>query len=182
MATRMFGEFMGTMVLILMGNGVVAGVLLRKSKAEDAGWMAITTGWALAVMAGVFTAIACGSPDAHLNPAVTLGVAVSTGDFSKLAPYVAAQMPGAMAGAHAGVAALPAALAGDAGARSQAGLLLHVAGHPAAARPTCCSEIIGHVRSGAGGGGDLLESGGGRRTGRRGWDHTWWAAWCGASA
>jgi len=90
---------MGTMVLILMGNGVVAGVLLRKSKAEDAGWMVIATGWALGVMAGVFTAIACGSADAHLNPAVTLGFAVSTGDFSKVGPYFVAQMLGAMVGA-----------------------------------------------------------------------------------
>jgi glycerol uptake facilitator protein len=99
MATRMLGEFMGTMVLVLMGNGVVAGTLLRRSKGENGGWIAITTGWALAVMTGVFTAMACGSPDAHLNPAVTLGFAVSTGDFSKLAPYVAAQMLGALAGA-----------------------------------------------------------------------------------
>jgi len=99
MDKRLLGEFMGTMVLILMGNGVVAGVLLRKSKAEDAGWMVIATGWALGVMAGVFTAIACGSPDAHLNPAVTLGFAVSTGDFSKVGPYFVAQMLGAMVGA-----------------------------------------------------------------------------------
>jgi glycerol uptake facilitator protein len=99
MATRMFGEFMGTLVLVLMGNGAVAGVLLRESKAENAGWMAIATGWALAVMTGLFTALACGSPDAHLNPAVTLGFAVSTGDFSKLAPYIAAQTLGALAGA-----------------------------------------------------------------------------------
>ena len=99
MDKRLVGEFMGTMVLILMGNGVVAGVLLRKSKAEDAGWMVIATGWALGVMAGVFTAIACGSADAHLNPAVTLGFAVSSGDFSKVGPYFVAQMLGAMAGA-----------------------------------------------------------------------------------
>ncbi len=58
----MFGEFLGTLVLILLGNGVVASVLLRKSKAEGAGWMVITTGWAFAVMAGVFTAVACGAP------------------------------------------------------------------------------------------------------------------------
>jgi glycerol uptake facilitator protein len=95
---EMFGEFMGTMVLILLGNGVVAGVLLRKSKAEDAGWMVITTGWALAVMCGVFTAIACGGPG-HLNPAVTLAAAVISGDFSKLGPYVLAQILGALAGA-----------------------------------------------------------------------------------
>jgi glycerol uptake facilitator protein len=86
------------MVLILMGNGVVANVLLKKSKGEGAGWMAISTGWALAVMTGVFTAIACGS-EGHLNPAVTLGAAVQSGDFSKVVWYTAAQMAGAMAGA-----------------------------------------------------------------------------------
>src|SRR5450756_2999517 len=97
MASKLFGEFMGTMVLILMGNGAVANMLLKRSKAEGAGWMAITTGWAFAVMTGVFTAIACGSPDAHLNPAVTLGFAVKTGDFSLLAPFAVAQLLGAMA-------------------------------------------------------------------------------------
>jgi glycerol uptake facilitator protein len=89
---------MGTMVLILLGNGVVAGALLKQSKAENAGWIAITAGWAFAVMCGVFTALACGSPDGHLNPAVTLGVAVKTGNFSKLLPYSIAQILGAMAG------------------------------------------------------------------------------------
>jgi glycerol uptake facilitator protein len=95
----LFGEFMGTLMLILLGNGVVAGVLLKKSKAENAGWVAITAGWGLAVMCAVFTAIACGSTDAHLNPAVTLGFAISSGDFSKLVPYIAAQLLGAIAGA-----------------------------------------------------------------------------------
>ena len=99
MDKRLFGEFMGTMVLVLMGNGVVANVLLRKSKAEGAGWMVIATGWALAVMSGIFTAVACGSADANLNPAVTLASAISSGDFSKLLPYALAQTLGAMAGA-----------------------------------------------------------------------------------
>ena len=99
MLAKCFGEFMGTLVLILLGDGVVAGVLLKRSKAEGAGWMVITTGWAFAVMAGVFTAIACGSSDAHLNPAVTMGFAVSSGQFAKLAPYSVAQMAGAFAGA-----------------------------------------------------------------------------------
>src|SRR5512133_39683 len=95
---RVLGEFMGTMVLLLLGNGVVANVLLRKSKAEGAGWMVITAGWAFGVMCGVFTAMAVGSPDAHLNPAVTIGAAVNTGDWSKLVPYSIAQVLGAMAG------------------------------------------------------------------------------------
>jgi len=89
---------MGTMVLILMGNGAVANVLLKKSKAEGSGWMVIATGWALGVMAGVFTAIAFGG-EGHLNPAVTLGAAIASGDFSKLAWYTTAQVTGAMAGA-----------------------------------------------------------------------------------
>jgi glycerol uptake facilitator protein len=98
MEKQMFGEFLGTMILILMGNGVVAGVLLRKSKAENAGWMVIATGWAFAVMTGVFTAIACGAPG-HLNPAVTLASAVASGDFHNVLPYTLAQILGAIAGA-----------------------------------------------------------------------------------
>ena len=94
-----FGEFMGTLVLILLGDGVVAGVLLKRSKAESSGWLVITSGWAFAVMCGIFTAIACGSPQAHLNPAVTLGVAVSSGDFSHLLPFLLAQVGGAIVGA-----------------------------------------------------------------------------------
>jgi glycerol uptake facilitator protein len=94
----LLGEFLGTMVLILLGNGVVAGVLLKGTKAEGSGWMAITAGWAFAVMVGVFTAIACGSSDAHLNPAVTLGFAVRGGDFSKVGPYFVAQLLGGLVG------------------------------------------------------------------------------------
>ena len=55
MTSPFLGEFLGTAVLILLGNGVVAGVVLKKSKAEASGWIVITAGWALAVMAGVFT-------------------------------------------------------------------------------------------------------------------------------
>src|SRR5580704_9054187 len=92
-------EFLGTLVLILLGDGVVCAVLLKRSKAEGSGWMVITAGWALAVMAGVFTAIACGSSDAHLNPAVTIGFAMRSGNFEKVLPYVAAQLLGAIVGA-----------------------------------------------------------------------------------
>jgi len=95
----MLGEFLGTAILILLGDGVVAGVLLKGSKGENAGWLAITAGWAFAVVAGVFTALACGSPDAHLNPAVTLGFAVISGDFSKVVGYSLAQFAGAFVGA-----------------------------------------------------------------------------------
>jgi glycerol uptake facilitator protein len=99
MASPLVGEFMGTMVLVLLGDGVVANVLLKHTKAEGAGWMVITSGWAFAVMAGVFTAVACGSRDAHINPAVTLGFAVSSGAFTKVVPYAIAQLLGAFAGA-----------------------------------------------------------------------------------
>ena len=99
MTSPFLGEFLGTMMLILLGDGVVAGVLLKRSKAEGSGWMVITAGWAFAVMAGVFTAVACGSSDAHLNPAVTLGFAIRAGSFGKCLPYFGAQMLGAIAGA-----------------------------------------------------------------------------------
>lgn len=99
MHSHLLGEFLGTAILILMGNGVVANVLLHKSKAEGGGWMVIATGWAFAVMCGIFTAVACGDPDAHLNPAFTLGMAFASGDFGKLALYIPAQLAGAMLGA-----------------------------------------------------------------------------------
>ena len=74
-------------------------MLLKRSKAEGGGWIVITAGWAFAVMAGVFTAIACGSSDAHLNPAVTIGFAVRDSDFAKFTPYLLAQLLGGIAGA-----------------------------------------------------------------------------------
>ena len=94
------GEFMGTLVLVLLGTGVCAGVTLRKSYAADAGWMVITTGWALGVLCGVLVAQAFGSPGAHLNPAVTPGpAAVTSGNYSQVPYYWSAQMLGAMSGA-----------------------------------------------------------------------------------
>lgn len=99
MHSAWMGEFLGTMILILLGDGVVAAVLLKRSKAEGSGWMVITTGWAFAVMAGVFTSVACGSSDAHLNPAVTLGFAVRGGNFQNVLPYLTAQVAGALVGA-----------------------------------------------------------------------------------
>jgi glycerol uptake facilitator protein len=93
------GEFVGTAILILLGNGVVGGVLLAGSKAENAGWMAITTGWALAVFAGVAVAISIGDSDAHLNPAFTVASVVMTGHAERLFTYIPAQILGAMTGA-----------------------------------------------------------------------------------
>jgi glycerol uptake facilitator protein len=93
-----FGEFMGTLVLILLGNGVVANVLLKKSKGESGGWIVITTGWAMAVMCGVFTAVALGG-DGYLNPAVTVAVGIASGNFSNVPGYILAQLAGAIVGA-----------------------------------------------------------------------------------
>ncbi len=94
-----FGEFMGTLILILLGCGVCAGVTLRKSYAADSGWIVITTGWALAVLCGVLVAQAFGSPGAHLNPAITLAAAIVSGNYKQVLLYWSAQMLGAMSGA-----------------------------------------------------------------------------------
>lgn len=96
--TPFAAEFLGTMVLILLGDGVVANVLLNDTKGQNAGWMVITTAWALAVFAGV--TIAAPYSGAHLSPAVSLGLAIA-GKFpwADVLPYVCAQMLGAMAGA-----------------------------------------------------------------------------------
>ena len=95
----LLGEFMGTFIMILLGDGVVAAVLLKKTKAEGSGWLAITAGWCFAVLCGIFTANLFGSVDAHMNPAITLAFAVKTGDYAKFAPYLAAQLAGAFFGA-----------------------------------------------------------------------------------
>ena len=93
------GEFLGTLVLVLLGCGVNAGVTLRKTYAADAGWMVIASGWALAVLCGVLVAQAFGSPGANLNPAITLAAAVNSGNYSQLLYFWSAQMLGAMGGA-----------------------------------------------------------------------------------
>lgn len=93
------GEFMGTLVLILLGDGVVANVLLKKSKGENSGWIVIATGWGMAVVAGIFTAIAFGSPVAHINPAITFTVALLSGNWSNVGLFWTAQILGAFAGA-----------------------------------------------------------------------------------
>ncbi len=70
--TNLLGEFMGTMILLSFGSGVVACCILKESKAYGGGWICITAGWAFGVMLGVYTAVALGAPQADLNPAVTL--------------------------------------------------------------------------------------------------------------
>ncbi|MBC8154092.1 MAG: aquaporin family protein [Bacteroidetes bacterium] len=92
------GELIGTMVVILLGNGVVANVVLKQTKGQGAGLIAITTGWAFAVTMGIFVSKAFGSLDAHLNPAVTVAFAVATDDYSKIPGYFSAQLIGAFLG------------------------------------------------------------------------------------
>jgi len=100
----LFGEIFGTMFLILLGDGVVAGVLLAKSKAQNAGWIVITTAWAFAVFVGVV--VAAPFSGAHLNPAVTIGLAAKevlmpgTGiTLDKVPVYFIGEMVGAIIGA-----------------------------------------------------------------------------------
>lgn len=91
-------EFLGTMLLILLGDGVVANVLLKDTKGNNSGWIVITTAWGLAVFVGV--TVAGPYSGAHLNPAVTIGLAIA-GKFAwaSVAPYIVAQMLGAFTGA-----------------------------------------------------------------------------------
>ena len=91
-------EFFGTMILILLGNGVVAGVLLKDSKAEKAGWLTIVLGWGLAVTLSIYAVGRISG--AHINPAVTIGL-WAAGDFSAdlVVGYILAQLAGAFTGA-----------------------------------------------------------------------------------
>ncbi len=92
------GEFLGTMILIVFGVGVVGGVLLKWSKSEDAGWIVITLGWGLGVSMGVY--VSGTVSEGHINPAVTLALAV-IGEFpwKEVIPYIVAQLLGAIVGA-----------------------------------------------------------------------------------
>jgi glycerol uptake facilitator protein len=96
---HVFGEFLGTLVLILLGDGVVAGVLLNKSKAQNSGWIVITAAWGFAVVSGIFTSLAVGGV-AHLNCAVTFALALTGGTpWAEVPGLVAAQFAGAFVGA-----------------------------------------------------------------------------------
>lgn len=98
LSLQLLGEFIGTLVLILLGDGVCAAVTLKESKAEGAGWIAVSLGWGLAVTIGVYCS-AFLSP-AHLNPAVTLGMAVAgVFPWSSVLPYFIAQTLGGIVGA-----------------------------------------------------------------------------------
>jgi glycerol uptake facilitator protein len=98
--TAFSAEIIGTFLLILMGCGVVANVVLEGTKGQNSGWIVITTGWALAVYVGVV--VAAPYSGAHLNPAVTLGLATA-GEFpwQQVPPYLLAQLIGAISGAFA---------------------------------------------------------------------------------
>lgn len=91
------GETIGTAILILLGGGVCAAVTLKASKARNAGWLAIALGWGFAVLTAVY--ISAPLSGAHLNPAVTLAIAIKDGDWSDAPIYWAGQMLGAMIGA-----------------------------------------------------------------------------------
>jgi glycerol uptake facilitator protein len=96
---EMLGEFLGTTILILLGDGVVAGVLLGKSKARDAGWIVVTTGWAFAVMAGIYTARGLGAPG-FVNPVGPFVAALNhLMPADRAARLAAAEFAGAFAGA-----------------------------------------------------------------------------------
>lgn len=96
--TPFIAEIIGTMLLILLGNGVVANVVLKRTKGNNSGWIVITAGWAFAVFIGV--TVAGPISGAHLNPAVTIGLAIA-GKFawSQVISYILAQLIGAMLGA-----------------------------------------------------------------------------------
>ena len=98
MHSAFWAELAGTAILILLGNGVVACVVLKQSYGYGSGWMVITAGWCFAVLAGVMTALALGS-HAHLNPAVTIGLATASGKWTDVPAYIGGQFAGAMLGA-----------------------------------------------------------------------------------
>lgn len=96
--TPFIAEIIGTMLMILLGNGVVANVVLKGTKGNDSGWIVITTGWAFAVFVGV--TVAGPISGAHLNPAVTLGLAlIGKFEWALVPIYIIAQIIGAMLGA-----------------------------------------------------------------------------------
>jgi glycerol uptake facilitator protein len=99
MPSTTVGEFFGTLVLILLGNGVVANVVLPDTKGHNSGWIVITAGWAFAVLSGVLIALALGAPG-ELNPAGTIAnVVAGTRTMSDALWHIGAQLAGAMAGA-----------------------------------------------------------------------------------
>ena len=101
MPSNFVGELLGTMFLLILGDGVVANVVLAKTKGNSSGWIVITTGWAMAVMVGVFICISAGAPQGDINPAVTLGKWLILGVYTsgEAIMTIVAQMIGAFLGA-----------------------------------------------------------------------------------
>jgi glycerol uptake facilitator protein len=91
-------ELFGTMTLIVLGDGVVANVLLTKSKGQNSGWIVITTGWGLAVMAGIFVSVVMGGPGS-LNPAFQIASIVQGGNFGTAMMNILGEFAGAIIGA-----------------------------------------------------------------------------------
>src|ERR1700737_2073045 len=92
------GELIGTMLLIIFGDGVVANVVLSQTKGQNSGWIVISTGWAMAVAVGVYASAPISG--GHLNPAVTIGLAaIGKFPWASVVPYIVAQMIGAFIGA-----------------------------------------------------------------------------------
>jgi glycerol uptake facilitator protein len=95
---NLMGELIGTMILILLGDGVVANVLLAKTKGNNSGWIVITTAWAFAVFTGAF--VSASVSGAHLNPAVTIGLAIAGATpWGQVPLYIIGQFIGAFIGA-----------------------------------------------------------------------------------
>ena len=126
-------EAIGTALLILFGDGVVANVLLARSKGEKSGWIVITFGWAVAVMIAVYAVGRLSG--AHLNPAVTVALA-SIGAFpwADVPGYIAAQMIGAIIGAALVWLTVPTTLVSHPGRGLEARRLLHGTGSPSSGR------------------------------------------------
>jgi glycerol uptake facilitator protein len=91
-------ELFGTMTLVILGDGVVANVLLSKSKGQNSGWIVITTGWGLAVMAGIFVSTALGGPGS-MNPAFQIASIVQGGNFNTALMNILGEFAGAIIGA-----------------------------------------------------------------------------------
>jgi glycerol uptake facilitator protein len=94
----LLAELLGTMILVVLGDGVVANVVLQRTKGNNGGWIVITAGWGFAVTIAVYSVGSISG--AHLNPAVTLGLAtIGTFPWTSVAPYIAAQIAGGVLGA-----------------------------------------------------------------------------------
>jgi glycerol uptake facilitator protein len=98
MNNAFIAELIGTMLLVIFGDGVIANVLLNKTKGQNSGWIVISTGWATAIAVAVYASAPISG--AHLNPAVTIGLAaIGKFPWAKVLPYIVAQMIGAFIGA-----------------------------------------------------------------------------------